>query len=174
MNNSKLLSAILILLFIQISFLLKAQTTDTLTVVKQDTAATIKKEKKVNMFVVPALASNPSAGFMYGIAGIASTRLGPLTTTQLSDAMVAIIFTTKNQSINLFKSNVFLKDDSWNLKGDWRLFFSSQKTYGLGTGPQSAKPVGSTGIEYEPGLYSNPIYGEQMLEFSFIRFLKML
>ena len=146
-----------------------AQTTDTVTV-NTDTAAVIKKQKKVNLFIVPALASNPTAGFMYGIAGVASTRLGPVETTQISDAMLAIIYTTKNQSINLFKTNVFLKNDSWNLKGDWRLFLSSQPTYGLGTGPQSAKPVGTTGIEYAPGLYGNAIKGEQMMSFNLIRF----
>lgn len=162
MSNSKSVCSFFLFILIIVGFLANAQTTDTVTV--------IKKEKKVNTFVVPALASNPTAGFMYGIAGIASTRLGPMQTTQISDAMVAIIYTTKKQSINLIKTNIFLKNDSWNLKGDWRVFFSSQPTYGLGTGPQSAKPVGSTGIEYEPGLYGNPISGEQMLGFSYFRF----
>ena len=128
-----------------------------------------KKDKKVNAFIVPALASNPTAGFMYGISGIVNSRLGPAETTQLSDGMVAIIYTTKKQSMNLIKTNVFLKNDSWNLKGDWRLFFSSQPTFGLGTGPQSAKLV-SSGIEISEGVFSKPVPDEQMMEFSYIRF----
>jgi len=32
--------------------------------------------------------------------------------------------------------------------GDWRFFITSQPTFGLGTGPQSAKLLG-TGIEYD-------------------------
>ncbi len=33
----------------------------------------------------------------------------------------------------MLKSNVFTKDDDWNLQGDWRMFFSSQPTHGLST-----------------------------------------
>ncbi len=142
-----------------------AQTTDSIPETKN------KKEKKVMAFVVPALASNPTSGFMYGISGIVSSYLGPKETTQLSDGMLALIYTTKKQSMNLIKTNVFLKNDSWNLKGDWRLFFSSQPTYGLGTGPQSAKAIAQdSSYEYADNLYSKSIPDEQMMDFSYIRF----
>jgi outer membrane protein assembly factor BamA len=64
---------------------------------------------------------------------------------------------------------MFLEGDSWNLMGDWRYFITSQPTYGLGTGPQSAKPVG-TEIEYGDGLFTEPIPDAQMMEFNYFRF----
>jgi len=39
----------------------------------------------------------------------------------------------------------------------------------LGTGPQSAKPVG-TGIEYQDNIFSEPIPDAQMMEYNLIRF----
>jgi hypothetical protein len=157
---------LLLLLLTSLSQLIVAQT-DTTEVRKGKKP---KKEKKVYLVVLPALASNPTSGFMYGISGTAAWFMGPKVTTHMSEAMAAIIYTTKQQSINLFKSNMFLKNDSWILKGDWRFFLSSSPTYGLGTGPQSAKPVGNGNIEYSDDIFSEPIPDDQMMEFYFIRF----
>lgn len=127
-----------------------------------------KKEKKVYLMILPAIASNPTNGLLYGAAASATWYMGPPESTHLSEAMASIIYTTKKQSINLIKSNLFLENDSWILKGDWRVFFSSAPTYGLGTGPQSAKPVG-TGIKYQDNIFSEPIPDAQMMEFDLIR-----
>lgn len=110
----------------------------------QDTLASKGKkgnEKKVSFVVLPAIASNPSNGFMFGITGVAGWYMGDAKTTTLSNAVGAVIYTTKKQSINLVKSDVFLSRDQWMLKGDWRLFFSTEKTYGLGSGALEDKPV---------------------------------
>lgn len=119
--------------------------------------------------ILPAIASNPTSGLLYGVAASVTWYMGPAESTHLSESMASIIYTTKKQSINLIKSNIVLKNDSWILKGDWRVFFSSAPTYGLGTGPQSAKPVG-TGIEYADDIFSKAIPDSQMMEFDLIRF----
>lgn len=152
----------LLLLFCQISY----SQTDTTSHSKQKKP---KKEKKVFPMILPAIASNPTSGLMYGVAASVTWYMGPPEFTHLSESMASIIYTTKKQSINLIKSNVVLKNDSWILKGDWRVFFSSAPTYGLGTGPQSAKPVG-TGIEYQDNIFSEPIPDAQMMEYNLIRF----
>lgn len=99
------------------------------------------KDRKVSFAVLPAIASNPSNGFMFGVTGVAGWYMGDRQTTTLSNAVGAVIYTTKKQSINFIKSDLFLRNDRWMLKGDWRLFFSTEKTYGLGSGPLADKPV---------------------------------
>ncbi|MCV9388400.1 outer membrane protein assembly factor [Reichenbachiella ulvae] len=137
---------------------------------------TIKsKDSKSELTIVPlpAIAYNPTSGLLFGLAPSASWYMGEKSNTRISSALGSLIYTTKNQWILTAKSNVFLDGDSWNLLGDWRFFITSQPTYGLGTGPQSGKPIG-TGIEYEDGLFSKPISDAQMMEFNFFRFHETL
>lgn len=131
--------------------------------------STQQKNRDLNIVPLPAIAYNPTSGLLLGLAPGASWYMGDKSNTRISSALGTFIYTTKKQWIITAKSNVFLDGDSWNLLGDWRFFITSQPTYGLGTGPQSGKPVG-TGIEYEDGLFSKPISDGQMMEFNFFRF----
>ncbi len=116
-----------------------------------------RKEKNFTWIVLPTISANPTNGVMFGVSGTASWHMGHPDTTTLSDANGGIILTTKSQSLNTFRSNLFLKNDQWMLKGDWRFLMTSLPTYGLGTGPQSAKPVGNGTIEYQDGMFAKPI-----------------
>lgn len=107
----------------------------------QDSLSASFKEKKIAFVVLPLVASAPANGFMFGISGTAGWYLGDKTTTTLSDVIAAAIYTTKKQSINFIKSDIFLRDDQWVLKGDWRIFFSTAETFGLGSGPPEVKPI---------------------------------
>jgi hypothetical protein len=107
-----------------------------------------KKEKNLSIIPLPVIAYNPTTAWMLGVAPGVSWFMGDPSTTSISSGLGSFIYTTNKQWIFTAKTNVFLEGDSWNLMGDWRFFITSQPTYGLGTGPQSAKPVG-TGIEYE-------------------------
>ncbi|MEH0154856.1 BamA/TamA family outer membrane protein [Limibacter armeniacum] len=118
---------------------------------------------------LPVLAANPAVGFMFGVAPSASWLMGSEQTTHRSSAVSTVLYTTKSQFMVFIKSNIFLKDDSWNLMGDWRYFVFSQPTYGLGTGSQSAK-LASNGFEYDDGSYSKGIKEAQMIEFNYFRF----
>ncbi|PIB37075.1 hypothetical protein BFP72_17525 [Reichenbachiella sp. 5M10] len=126
------------------------------------------KKRKVSIIPLPAIASNPTNGWMFGVAPGASWNMGDPKDTHISSGLGTVIYTTKKQWIITAKTNVFFSGDSWNLYGDWRFFITSQPTYGLGTGPQSAKPVG-IGIEYQDSLVSQPITGKQMMNFSYLR-----
>lgn len=128
-----------------------------------------KKEKKVSIIPLPVLASNPTSGFMYGLAPGASWFMGDPSDTHLSSLLATFIYTTKQQLIITVKANTFLNHDSWNLLTDIRYFDTSQPTYGLGTGPQSAKPVSNGFIEYSDNPYE-PIPDAQMMEFDYVRF----
>ncbi|MEN8228995.1 MAG: BamA/TamA family outer membrane protein [Bacteroidota bacterium] len=134
-----------------------------------ETESTKSKEKNLSIIPLPIIAYNPTTAWMFGLAPGASWFLGNPSNTSISSALGSVIYTTKKQLILTAKSNVFLNEDSWNLMGDWRYFITSQPTYGLGTGPQSGKPIG-TGIEYEDGLFSQPIADAQLMEFNYLRF----
>lgn len=127
-----------------------------------------KKEKKFRFIPLPAIAANPTAGFMFGVAPGAYWMMGDPSNTSLSNALGTLIFTTKKQTLITAKANTFFKADSWNMITDIRYFITSQPTYGLGTGPQSAKPVGTGFADYTDNPYQ-PIETEQMMEFDFLR-----
>ena len=128
-----------------------------------------KKQKNLSIIPLPVIAYNPTSAWMFGLAPGASWFMGNQNETSISSGLGTVIYTTNKQWILTAKTNMFLEGDSWNFLGDWRFFITSQPTFGLGTGPQSAKPVG-TGVEYADGLISEPIPVSQMMEFNYFRF----
>jgi len=123
---------------------------------------------KLYIIVVPAIASSPSTGFLYGIASTASMYLGDPKTTQMSTGVSALTNTTKHQLMFSLRTKVFLKDNKWLLWTDIRLQKTSQPTYGLGTGPQSRK-LATNGFRYDDNLFSKPIDTAQMLHYNWTR-----
>ncbi|MCK5815296.1 MAG: hypothetical protein KAH07_05070, partial [Flavobacteriaceae bacterium] len=83
---------------------------------------------KIYFAPLPLLVSNPTVGFMYGVAASTSVYMGDPTTTRLSTSLGSISYTTLNQFMFTFKSNVYLENDSWILLGDMRYFNTSQPT----------------------------------------------
>lgn len=134
-----------------------------------------KKEKavpekgKIYFSPLPVLAVNPTFGFMYGVAASTSIFLGDPSNTRMSTSLGTFTYSTKKQLMFTLKSFVYTSQDNWILLGDMRYFDSSQPTYGLGTGPQSAKLTGQ-GIEYDEGMFSEPIPDAQLMKFKYIRF----
>ncbi len=128
-----------------------------------------KSDKSLSIIPLPAIAYSPSNGWMLGVAPGASWFMGNPENTSISSGLGTLIYTTKKQFLFTAKTNVFLEGDNWNLMGDWRYFITSQPTYGLGTGPQSGKPVGS-GIDFGEGNFSQPIPDAQMMDFNYLRF----
>jgi hypothetical protein len=129
----------------------------------------LQKEQKLMIAALPFIASSPTTGFLVGASASLAKYMGPSETTHMSSAVFGIIATEKKQTYLTLKSTVFLKDDQWNLNGDWRYLVNSLPNYGLGTGPQSAKIIGSTGINYQENMWSKPISVDQQIEFKHIR-----
>jgi hypothetical protein len=117
---------------------------------------------------VPVLGANPAFGFIYGAGASTSWYMGDPSTTQLSSAMAGLAFTTKKQTIITLKSTVFLEDNDFIFMGDWRYLNSSQPTWGLGTGPQSAK-LASNNFGFDDGTIDGNSEAD-MLKFKFFRF----
>jgi len=140
----------------------------------QDTSLTKHHDYQLRVIPLPVIASNPTNGWMFGVAPGATWIMGDTANTSLSSMLGTLIYTTKQQWINTFKATTFFSGDKCILMTDMRYFVSSQPTYGLGTGPSTSKLV-STGIadEATDNPY-NPISSSQMMEFSYIRFHQTL
>lgn len=128
-----------------------------------------KKEKNFRFLPLPAIAATPTTGWMIGVAPGAYWTLGNINKTSPSSALGSLIFTQKKQTLITAKATTFFNEDNWNMLTDIRYFISSQPTYGLGTGPQSAKPVGNGGVEFSDQPFQS-IPGAQMMEFNYFRF----
>jgi len=130
------------------------------------------KPKKGELYLtpLPILGANPTVGVIFGVAASAGYYFGEPETTRMSTAMSTVNYSTKDQLLSFIKTNIFLPNDKWVLQGDLRYFDSSQPTFGLGTGPQSAKLATGGNIEYDDNLFSAPIDQKQQLVFKFFRF----
>jgi len=140
------------------------------------------RDKKVNeephngsyyITPLPVIGQNPAWGFMYGAAVSTSWYMGDPSNTNISSVLVGATLTTKDQFLGTIKGIAYFNENKWKLDIDWRFLNTSQPTYGLGTGPQSAKAVGQ-GFEISEGVFSAPIPDEQLMLYNFNRFHQTL
>lgn len=123
---------------------------------------------KINNFKLvplPAVASNPANGWMFGLAPSATWYMGSPENTKLSNLVGNLLYTTKKQWIFSVRSNIFLSENSLILIGDWRYFLTSQPTYGLGSSSPNEVQLDS----YFPS-NNGVLWGEQQMDFTLIRF----
>ncbi len=118
--------------------------------------------------IIPILSSNPSFGFMYGVAAATSKYNGDPMDTRISTMQTGVTFTSMNQTLITNKATVYGNHNNFKLDTDWRYLESSQGTFGLGSGPQSRK-LASNGFEIEEGIFSAPVSDKDLLEFNWIR-----
>lgn len=123
--------------------------------------------KKPSIILIPVIASSPATGFQLGVAGQGAWYNGLPENTRISQASINLTLTAKRQVLLTAKSTIMGKQDKWIWVGDWRYYFYSQSTYGLGTNsPDSASldyGINVGGVDTE----SNP--GEQPMDFQWIR-----
>jgi outer membrane protein assembly factor BamA len=123
--------------------------------------------KKPSLILIPVIASSPATGFQFGVAGQGAWYNGFPEDTRISQASANVTVTAKSQVLITVKSTVMSKQDKWIWMGDWRYYFYSQSTYGLGTNsPDSASldyGINVGGVDTE----SNP--GEQPMDFRWLR-----
>ncbi|TAE67706.1 MAG: hypothetical protein EAZ85_14890 [Bacteroidetes bacterium] len=109
---------------------------------KSDSLGVQKEEAHKTFYgLIPAIASNPTSGFIYGLAGNVSRYFGNVDSTRISAMSIVANLTTKNQFFLTSRSNIYTKNDNWILQGDWRFLISNQPTYGLGTGTEKKDKV---------------------------------
>lgn len=123
--------------------------------------------KKPSIILIPVIAASPATGLQLGVAGQGAWYNGPPEDTRISQASANVTITAKAQILLTMKSTIMGKQDKWIYNGDWRYYFYSQSTYGLGTNsPDSASldyGINIGGVDTE----SNP--GEQPMNFQWLR-----
>jgi len=97
--------------------------------------------RKVKTFLLPYVAYNPTKGFQLGAGGTLTWYFGKSRETKQSAANFGAEFTSKNQKLFQFKSNVYTGRNRWFLQGDWRYYIYSIPTYGLGSGRNDPVPA---------------------------------
>jgi hypothetical protein len=126
-----------------------------------------KKEKKVDVTILPVVAANPTVGVLFGVLPGFNWNMGTEADTRNSTALAGIYYTTNEQLFTSFRGNAFTKGDGYNLLTDIRFNLNSQPTYGLGSIIDRSEIVGSG----EPASDDYGAYtGQQMMAFNNFRF----
>ncbi len=90
-------------------------------------------EDKVYFTLNPLANAPTSSGNALVTSTTANVYLGPKSTTFLSTATFAPYFNFNKRFGLPLRSNIWLKDNSWNIQGDIRFLVYPQYTWGLGT-----------------------------------------
>jgi hypothetical protein len=83
--------------------------------------------------LAPVISYSPTSGFGFGVAGNIAFFKGDPGTTRISSVVASVIATTEKQLLASARINASSADNTWHLEGDNRFYWTSQKTYGLGT-----------------------------------------
>jgi outer membrane protein assembly factor BamA len=87
----------------------------------------------------PIVGSNPSAGFVLGVAAQMAQFRGDPSTTRISSGIASLSFSTKKQVLLNIRFDRFSSGNGWLVEGDNRFQSTSQNIYGFGTAtPDSA------------------------------------
>jgi hypothetical protein len=105
-----------------------------------------KKERKVDRTILPVIATNPTVGVLFGVLPGFNWNMGTEADTRNSTALAGFYYTTLNQLFTSVRSNVFTKEDKFNLLTDIRFNLNAQPTYGLGSVLDKSTIVGGEDI----------------------------
>jgi hypothetical protein len=81
----------------------------------------------------PVVTYNPTSGLGFGVAGNVAFYRGAPDTTRISSIVASVTGTSKKQFLINAKFGDWSRDNRWHTAGDNRLYWTSQKTYGLGS-----------------------------------------
>ena len=98
-------------------------------------------DRSLQLSVAPGFAYNPSAGFIIGASGTLSKYFGDPATTRISSAVAGASYSSKQQASLTFKFGASSGGNRWRFDGDNRFQWTSQDSYGLGTGTSPADSV---------------------------------
>ena len=134
----------------------------------------VLKQNKLYFIPLPVISYNPAYGFIYGVSSAANILLGEHEDTRLSAGILSATYTSLQQLVVKFNSNIYTSGDKWMFMGDWRYMISSQPTYGLGTGPQSEILLNEDRPGFELGDYLDGVDQAELMEFVFFGFTRLL
>jgi len=127
-----------------------------------------KPPKKFLALVLPNISSNPTNGFLLGVGGSFGWYMGPKETTKVSSAPFTVAVTSKSQLITFVKHNIYTKENTYFLQGDWKFYIYSQPTYGLGTNAPDTMNIPSSTSWLGEGTNTDSIIFP--MKFNYIKF----
>lgn len=133
----------------------------------------VLKQNKLYFIPLPVISYNPAYGLIYGVSSAGNILLGQHEDTRLSAGILSATYTSLQQLVVKFNSNIYTRGDNWVFMGDWRYMISSQPTYGLGTGPQSEILLNGDRPGFELGDYLDGVDQAELMEFRFFRFYEI-
>ncbi|WP_442592084.1 BamA/TamA family outer membrane protein [Pedobacter sp. AW31-3R] len=93
-----------------------------------------ERDKKIYFSILPVSSSAPGgSGNVLITSTTAGVYLGPKRTTNLSSVTFAPYWNFKSRFGLPLRSNIWLKDNTWNIQGDTRFLYYPQYTWGLGS-----------------------------------------
>ena len=98
-------------------------------------------DRSFQLSIMPGFGYNPSAGFIIGASGTLSSYFGDPATTRISSAVIGMSYSSKQQASLTMKFGASGSGNRWRLDGDNRFQWTSQDSYGLGTGTSPADRV---------------------------------
>jgi outer membrane protein assembly factor BamA len=96
---------------------------------------------KLMVAVMPTFGYKPSTGFTIGAMSNLAKYFGDPETTRISSAVIGLSFSSKQQTSFSVRFGASGRDNRWRLDGDNRFQWTSQDSYGLGTGTSPADAV---------------------------------
>jgi outer membrane protein assembly factor BamA len=96
---------------------------------------------KKMIVAAPIIGSNPSAGFLVGVAAQMAFFRGDPSTTRISSGIASFSVSTKKQILFNIRFDSFSDGNRWFLEGDNRFQRTSQNIYGFGTDTPSSAAV---------------------------------
>jgi hypothetical protein len=93
---------------------------------------TIADTRKVHYSLVPAIGYTLSTGFIGLASANAAFHLSEAATTNLSSISASINYSQYGQLTIPIQTNIWTRDNNYNIVTDWRYFKYPQDTYGLG------------------------------------------
>jgi len=88
---------------------------------------------KLYFSILPFIGYNPAMGLAAGFTMNPAVYFGDIATTPISAFAINMTITSMQQCLINIRSNIFSKEARFILQGDWRVYFYSQATYGLGS-----------------------------------------
>jgi outer membrane protein assembly factor BamA len=99
--------------------------------------------KERMIIAAPVIGSNPSAGFIVGVAGQMAFYRGDPSTTRISSGTASLTISSKDQVVFNVRFHSFSEGNRWLIEGDNRFQSTSQDIYGFGTDTPSSAAVGT-------------------------------
>lgn len=128
---------------------------------------TVRKEKRVDINILPVIATNPTVGVLFGFLPGLNWNMGDESNTRNSTALIGVYYTTLNQLFTSLRANAFTKEDRFNLLTDIRFNLNAQPTYGLGSVLEKSTLVGDDDVPSDNPY--PPFQKQEMMSFNNFR-----